>query len=140
MRAHSKAACSRTRLGPAGPKDAYPTRGTLRFAMSATKSITDVLSREVSYSGEGISVRSLEESIHQERSVQDAKVGELKSLRDRNVGGRHVGHGRRVRAAGDVGVGAHRLDALDLAGRRQRRVAERARRGLGETRSTLAGS
>lgn len=51
----------------------------------ATKSITDVLSREVSYSGEGISVRSLEESIHQERSVQDAKVGELKALRDRNV-------------------------------------------------------
>jgi hypothetical protein len=53
--------------------------------MSATKSISDVLTRDVAYSGEGISVRSLEESIHQERSVQDTKVGELKSLRERNV-------------------------------------------------------
>ncbi|MFO7566439.1 MAG: hypothetical protein R6X02_27600 [Enhygromyxa sp.] len=53
--------------------------------MSATKSITDVISRDVAYSGQGISVRSLEESIHQERSVQDAKVGELKNLRERNV-------------------------------------------------------
>jgi hypothetical protein len=52
---------------------------------AASKSITDVLSRDVAYSGEGISVRSLEENIHQERSVQDAKVGELKGLRDRNV-------------------------------------------------------
>ena len=54
--------------------------------MSAgTKSISDVLSREVSYSGEGISVRSLEDNIHKEREVQDGKVGELKVLRDRNV-------------------------------------------------------
>lgn len=53
--------------------------------MSATKSISDVISRDVAYSGQGISVRSLEESIHQERSVQDEKVGELKSLRERNV-------------------------------------------------------
>ncbi|HVI03211.1 MAG TPA: hypothetical protein VM869_31155 [Enhygromyxa sp.] len=53
--------------------------------MSATKSISDVLSRDVAYSGEGISVRSLEDSIHQERNVQDAKVGELKALRERNV-------------------------------------------------------
>lgn len=54
--------------------------------MSAgTKSISDTLSRDVAYSGEGISVRSLEESIHQEREVQDTKVGELKTLRDRNV-------------------------------------------------------
>lgn len=53
--------------------------------MSATKSISDVLTRDVAYSGEGISVRSLEESIHQERSVQDTKVGELKNLRERNV-------------------------------------------------------
>jgi hypothetical protein len=53
--------------------------------MSATKSISDVLTRDVAYSGEGISVRSLEDSIHQERSVQDSKVGELKSLRERNV-------------------------------------------------------
>lgn len=54
--------------------------------MSAgTKSISDVLSRDVSYSGEGISVRSLEDNIHQEREVQDGKVGELKLLRERNV-------------------------------------------------------
>jgi hypothetical protein len=52
---------------------------------AASKSITDVLSRDVAYSGEGISVRSLEENISQERQVQDGKVGELKSLRDRNV-------------------------------------------------------
>jgi uncharacterized phage infection (PIP) family protein YhgE len=62
------------------------THGTLRFAMTAgSKSITDVLSRDVAYSGEGISVRSLEENIQQERTVQDGKVGELKTLRDRNV-------------------------------------------------------
>ncbi|MFV8749290.1 hypothetical protein ACNOYE_01935 [Nannocystaceae bacterium ST9] len=54
--------------------------------MSAgTKSISDVLSRDVTYSGEGISVRSLEDSIHKEREVQDGKVGELKTLRERNV-------------------------------------------------------
>jgi hypothetical protein len=53
--------------------------------MSATKSISDVLSRDVAYSGQGISVRSLEESIHQERTIQDSKVGELGTLRERNV-------------------------------------------------------
>jgi hypothetical protein len=54
--------------------------------MSAgSKTITDVLSRDVAYSGEGISVRSLEDSIHEERTVQDSKVGELKVLRERNV-------------------------------------------------------
>jgi hypothetical protein len=52
---------------------------------AASKSITDVLSRDVAYSGEGISVRSLEENIQQERTVQDGKVSELKGLRDRNV-------------------------------------------------------
>ena len=45
----------------------------------------DILSRDVQYSGEGISVKSLEENIHSEREVQDAKVGELKVLRERNV-------------------------------------------------------
>jgi hypothetical protein len=45
----------------------------------------DILSRDVQYSGEGISVKSLEENIHQEREVQDAKVSELKVLRERNV-------------------------------------------------------
>jgi hypothetical protein len=45
----------------------------------------DALTREVQYSGEGISVRSLEETIHEEREVQDKKVGELKVLRERNV-------------------------------------------------------
>ena len=54
--------------------------------MSAgSKSITDVLAKDVAYSGEGISVRSLEESIHVERTVQDGKVSELKGLRERNV-------------------------------------------------------
>lgn len=52
---------------------------------AGSKSISDVLSRDVAYSGEGISVRSLEENIQQERQIQDAKVGELKALRDRNV-------------------------------------------------------
>jgi translation initiation factor 2B subunit (eIF-2B alpha/beta/delta family) len=45
----------------------------------------DILSRQVAYSGEGISVKSLEAEIHQERTVQDNKVGELKELRERNV-------------------------------------------------------
>jgi hypothetical protein len=45
----------------------------------------DILSRQVSYSGEGISVKTLEADIHQERTTQDSKVGELKGLRERNV-------------------------------------------------------
>ncbi|MEZ4385560.1 MAG: hypothetical protein R3A79_29855 [Nannocystaceae bacterium] len=45
----------------------------------------DILSRQVSYSGEGISVKTLEADIHQERTAQDSKVGELKGLRERNV-------------------------------------------------------
>ncbi|KIG14725.1 hypothetical protein DB30_06451 [Enhygromyxa salina] len=54
--------------------------------MSAgSKSLSDVLARDVAYSGEGISVRSLEDNIQEERTVQDTKVGELKVLRDRNV-------------------------------------------------------
>jgi hypothetical protein len=52
---------------------------------AASKSITDVLSRDVAYSGEGISVRSLEDNIQKERTVQDGKVSELKGLRERNV-------------------------------------------------------
>jgi hypothetical protein len=52
---------------------------------AGSKSITDVLSRDVAYSGEGISVRSLEENIQQERTVQDGKVSELQGLRERNV-------------------------------------------------------
>lgn len=43
------------------------------------------LERQVTYSGEGISVRSLEESIAVERGTQNAKVEELKVLRERNV-------------------------------------------------------
>jgi hypothetical protein len=46
---------------------------------------TDLLSREISYSGEGISVRALEESIAEERTTQNTKVEELKILRERNV-------------------------------------------------------
>lgn len=45
----------------------------------------DVLEKQVTYSGEGISVKSLEEEIHAERSVQNAKVEKLKVLRERNV-------------------------------------------------------
>lgn len=45
----------------------------------------DVLSKQVAYSGEGISVKSLEDEIHEERSVQNVKVEELKVLRERNV-------------------------------------------------------
>jgi hypothetical protein len=45
----------------------------------------DVLTRPVSYAGEGISVHSLEEGIAQERAKQDSRVEELKVLRDRNV-------------------------------------------------------
>ncbi|MFO0635590.1 MAG: hypothetical protein U0168_22330 [Nannocystaceae bacterium] len=44
-----------------------------------------VLERQVSYSGEGISVRSLEDSISTEREAQNGKVEELKVLRERNV-------------------------------------------------------
>lgn len=44
-----------------------------------------VLERQVAYSGEGISVRSLEESISTERNAQNGKVEELKVLRERNV-------------------------------------------------------
>jgi hypothetical protein len=44
-----------------------------------------VLERQVAYSGEGISVRSLEESISAERGAQNGKVEELKVLRERNI-------------------------------------------------------
>lgn len=44
-----------------------------------------VLDRQVAYSGEGISVRSLEDDIHRERSTQNTQVEELKALRSRNV-------------------------------------------------------
>lgn len=43
------------------------------------------LERQVTYSGEGISVRSLEENISAERETQNGKVEELKVLRERNV-------------------------------------------------------
>lgn len=45
----------------------------------------DALSRQISYSGEGLSVKSLEEDIHQERTAQNVEVEELKVLRERNV-------------------------------------------------------
>lgn len=44
-----------------------------------------VLDKKVSYSGEGISVRSLEDSIGGARERQNAKVSELKALRQRNI-------------------------------------------------------
>ncbi len=43
------------------------------------------LDRQVAYSGEGISVRSLEDNIQTERQTQNGKVEELKVLRERNV-------------------------------------------------------
>lgn len=45
----------------------------------------DVLDKQVAYSGEGISVRSLEDTIHTERGLQNSKVEELKGLREQNV-------------------------------------------------------
>lgn len=45
----------------------------------------EILRQQVSYSGEGISVRSLEETIGRERSVQDVRVAELDELRQKNV-------------------------------------------------------
>jgi hypothetical protein len=45
----------------------------------------DALTRQVSYSGEGLSVRSLEDNIHRERTTQNNKVQELGVLRERNV-------------------------------------------------------
>lgn len=51
----------------------------------SSKANLDVLGRQVAYSGEGISVKSLETEIHKERTVQDNKVDELKGLRERNV-------------------------------------------------------
>src|SRR5262245_54207529 len=49
---------------------------TLRPTMSA-KANLDVLNRQVAYSGEGISVKSLETEIAKERNIQDTKVDEL---------------------------------------------------------------
>ena len=46
---------------------------------------SDVLSKQVSYSGERMSVKSLEEGINTVRSRQNVKVGELKALRERNI-------------------------------------------------------
>lgn len=46
---------------------------------------SDVLQRQVAYTGEGLSVRSLEETISAERDLQNGKVEELKTLRARNV-------------------------------------------------------
>jgi hypothetical protein len=54
--------------------------------MSAESKLNlDILSRQVSYSGEGISVKSLEGQINSERDLQNSKVDELKVLRERNV-------------------------------------------------------
>lgn len=53
--------------------------------MAGEKLNLDILQKDVAYSGEGISVKSLEENIHEERSVQNVKVEELKVLRERNV-------------------------------------------------------
>ncbi len=45
----------------------------------------ELLEREVSYSGSGISVRALEESISSERTRQNTQVQELGNLRSRNA-------------------------------------------------------
>jgi chromosome segregation ATPase len=54
-------------------------------AMAGEKLNLDILQKDVAYSGEGISVKSLEDTIQEERSVQNVKVEELKVLRERNV-------------------------------------------------------
>lgn len=53
--------------------------------MSEGRLNLDVLDRQVAYTGEGISVKSLEEEIDKERTVQNTKIDELKQLRERNV-------------------------------------------------------
>ncbi len=50
-----------------------------------TEAKADLLSKAVAYTGEGISVRALEETIGNERSRQDVKVAQLKELRKRNA-------------------------------------------------------
>lgn len=45
---------------------------------------SEVLDKKVAYTGEGISVRSLEDSIGGARERQNSKVAELKTLRERN--------------------------------------------------------
>jgi DNA repair exonuclease SbcCD ATPase subunit len=46
---------------------------------------SDVLSKQIAYSGDRMSVKSLEEGINTVRSRQNVKVGELKALRERNI-------------------------------------------------------
>ncbi|MBL4689568.1 MAG: hypothetical protein JKY37_33580 [Nannocystaceae bacterium] len=55
------------------------------MADAASKLNLDLLDKQVAYAGEGISVRSLEDAIQSERSVQNGKVEELKLLQSRNV-------------------------------------------------------
>ncbi len=50
-----------------------------------SQSHQDILQRDVSYSGEGISVRSLESTISQERGRQNHNVEALSHLRERNA-------------------------------------------------------
>lgn len=52
---------------------------------SGPKINLDTLNKQVAYSGEGISVKSLEDDIQKERGEQNTKVEELKVLRERNV-------------------------------------------------------
>lgn len=49
------------------------------------ESKSEILSRSITYSGDRISVRSLEESIGEVRSRQDVQVTELKVLREKNI-------------------------------------------------------
>ncbi len=53
--------------------------------MSDEKLDLGALERDVKFSGEGISVRSLEDAVQVERDVQNKKVDELKILREKNV-------------------------------------------------------
>lgn len=72
----------RTGLG-SGPVSALP--GLCDSSLHMGKLNLGVLEKDVAYQGEGISVRSLEDNISEERTIQDNKVGELKGLRERNV-------------------------------------------------------
>ncbi len=49
------------------------------------KSTRQLLEKKVTYSGEGISVRKLEETISRERNLQDRRLQDLNALRTRNT-------------------------------------------------------
>jgi len=55
------------------------------YSPAMTESIDTLLDKRLAYSGEGISVASLEAAIEEERGRQDQQVKELQGLQERNV-------------------------------------------------------